>query len=72
MKRFADVSIAYPPQFTEREWSSFLAQLIKRLEKVVLDYDRLYEMDIEEETAFMKEKKEVVQIICDNIKDFGW
>ena len=72
LKRFAKISIAYPPQFSEKEWDNFLNQLIKRTEKVLVDYERLYEMEADEEARFTKEKQEVIQLICDNIKDFSW
>lgn len=72
LKRFKQISIAYPINFTEKEWDNFLEQLLQRIEKVILNYNRLAELSLEEEEDVMKEKEKVVQIIADNLKNFGW
>ena len=72
LKRFAKISIAYPPRFTEEEWDNFLNQLLKRVENIILNYKRLDDMTIEEQEEFMKEKTKVVQLVSDNLNDFGW
>ena len=72
LKRFKQISIAHPINFTEKEWDNFLEQLLLRTEKVIHNYDRLTELSLEEEEEVMKEKEKVVQIIADNFKNFGW
>ena len=72
LKRFKKISIAYPPHYTVRGWDVFLEGVIERTEKVIINYDQLGYMSLEEEEAFNKEKHKVVQILADNLEDFGW
>ena len=72
LKRLKKISIAYPPHYTVRGWDAFLEGIIARTEKVLLNHQKMAHMNLDEEEEFVKEKSKVVQIIADNLSDFGW
>lgn len=72
IKRYKKVSIAFPADFTAKSWDQFQENLISRLEKAIKDYDLLGEMSFDEEEAHFNEVTEIIKIIFDHLRDFGW
>lgn len=72
LKRVRKISIAYPPCYTPESWDQFQADLIRRIENLLKDFQRLGEMTLDEEEKFFAEMDDVIKTVVDNFRNFSW
>ena len=72
LKRVKDISIAFPPEFTEVQWLNFQSHLIQRVESCLNKFENQDDLTWDEMEDLRKETQEVAQIIIDNLNNFSW
>lgn len=74
LRRFSQITIVHPPEYTWEEWQEILGHLIYKVGKAKIDYENLGLMTPEEEEKHFEECKETIDLICKHLKngDLGW
>ena len=72
LKRFTKISVAYPPQFTEKEWAEFLNKIIQKTENFIVKYENMDELSLDEQEELYTEKTKVARILSDHLEYFSW